>query len=45
MPDSQSNSFLGCGGWLTPADDPKVRSLPPCLRWGIPGFEAGWPAP
>jgi hypothetical protein len=36
---SNSNSFF-----FAAADDPKVRSLPLWFRYGIPGFEGGWPA-
>lgn len=42
--DSNSNSFLGASTYCAAADDPKVRSLPLPLRYGIPGYEAGWPA-
>lgn len=36
---SNSNSFF------FGAADPEVRSLPLPFRYGIPGFQNGWPPP
>lgn len=37
--DSNGNSFY------FGADSPQVRSLPLLFRYGIPGFQSGWPPP
>lgn len=40
--DSNGNSYNG-SGFLAPAEDRRVRSLPWVFRLGVPGFAGGWP--
>lgn len=40
---ANSNSFNGNSAYTVAADDLEVRMLPLPLRYGIPGFVAGWP--
>ena len=42
---SDGHSFSNSNSFFFGADDAKVRSLPLLFRYGVPGFQNGWPPP